>query len=173
MPKSKTITSKSTIMFTDIVGYSQMVANDEKGALELLDEHNNIIFPIINNHDGEIIKLIGDAIFARYLSSKNSVLSAIEIQNKLKDRNTISKNNEAIKIRVGLHRGEVIEKDDDLFGHDVNLCSRIESVTQSGSITISEEIFKSVVNIDGLFHRKIGHEKLKNILHFFLGQASA
>ena len=59
-------------MFTDIVGYSQMVANDEKGALELLDEHNNIIFPIINNHDGEIIKLIGDAIFARYLSSKNS-----------------------------------------------------------------------------------------------------
>ena len=68
MAKSKTITSKSTIMFTDIVGYSQMVAKDEKWALELLDEHNNIIFPIIKNHDGEIIKLIGDAIFARYLS---------------------------------------------------------------------------------------------------------
>ena len=138
------INSKSiALMFTDIVGYSQMVAKNEKLALKILDEHNNIIFPIIKKHKGYIIKLIGDAIFAKFHSPNDSVLSSIEIQKKLNARNQIHAKNEVLIIRIGLHYGQVIEKDDDLFGHDVNLCSRIESVTEPGSINISEEVYRN------------------------------
>ena len=78
------------IMFTDIVGYSSMVAKDEKNALKLLDEHNELIFPIIKSNDGEVIKLIGDAIFARFKLPAGAINTAIEVQSKLKQRNSIS-----------------------------------------------------------------------------------
>jgi len=149
-------------MFTDIVGYSSMIAQDEKGGLALLDEHNSLIFPIIKNHNGEIIKLIGDAIFARFSSSENSVIAALEIQNKLHELNKLRSKNKKIIIRIGLHVGEVIEKDNDLFGHDVNLGSRIEGVTEPGSISISQQTFESI-NDDKMYYRKIGYVKLKNI----------
>ena len=151
------------IMFTDMVNYSKMVSKNEKASLRLLEEHNEIIFPIIKANDGKIIKLIGDAIFARFKTPLGSVRSAIEIQSKLKDRNSKSSKDERIQIRIGLHTGQVVEKDDDLFGHDVNLCSRIKGVSQPGSITISEEIYTSVSFEKEIFHRKIGHVKLKNI----------
>ena len=76
---SSRINTPVAIMFTDIVGYSSMIAQDEKGGLALLDEHNSLIFPIIKNHNGEIIKLIGDAIFARFSSSENSVIAALSL----------------------------------------------------------------------------------------------
>ena len=88
------------IMFTDLVNYSTMVAINEKGAQTLLEEHNKIIFPIIKANDGKIIKLIGDAIFARFKTPLGSVRSAIEIQSKLKDRNSKSSKDERIRIRI-------------------------------------------------------------------------
>tara|TARA_B100000945_G_C20351790_1_gene582627 strand:+ start:210 stop:668 length:459 start_codon:yes stop_codon:yes gene_type:complete len=151
MTSSKSI----ALMFTDIVGYSQMIAKNEANALKLLDEHNKIIFPIIEKNQGKVIKLIGDSIFAKFASSEKLIIAAISIQTELKDRNNIRNKNDSINIRVGLHKGYVIDKDNDLFGHDVNLCSRIESVTQSGSITISEEMFQSITNVEDIFHRKI------------------
>ncbi len=93
-------------MFTDIVGYSAMVGKDESDALSLLDEHNNIIFPIIEENEGQIIKLIGDAIFARFLSAYSSLNAATKIQNILSERNSVSKNNQEINIRIGLHSGQ-------------------------------------------------------------------
>ncbi len=145
---SQTNISESTIMFTDIVGYSAMVGKDESDALSLLDEHNNIIFPIIEENEGQIIKLIGDAIFARFLSAYSSLNAATKIQNILSERNSVSKNNQEINIRIGLHSGKVIEKDNDLFGHDVNLCSRIESMSPSGGIAASAQLVNSITSND-------------------------
>ena len=151
------------IMFTDIVGYSSMVAKDEKNALKLLDEHNELIFPIIKSNDGEVLKLIGDAIFARFKLSEGAINTAIEVQSKLKQRNSISSRNERIQIRIGLHAGEMIQDGEECFGLDVNLCSRLESINQSGSITISDTIYNDIQDDKELFHRQIGHVKLKNI----------
>ena len=106
---SESTVSQSTIIFTDIVGYSTMVGKDEKLALSLLEEHNIIIFPIIDSYDGEIIKLIGDAIFARFSSPDNSLDAATKIQTILKERNSVSSDNQKITIRIGLHLGKVIE----------------------------------------------------------------
>ena len=150
-------------MFTDIVGYSKMVAKDEKYALSLLDEHNQIIFPIVEKFNGRIIKLIGDAVFAEFETPLYSIQSAMDIQKKFRDRNQIIRIQDQVQIRIGLHTGEVIEKDNDLFGHDVNLGSRIENTTPPGCITVSEDVFMAIENKKDIFCRRIGHVKLKNI----------
>ena len=150
-------------MFTDMVGYSQMVAKDEQSALTLLDEHNQIIFPIVEKFKGRVIKLIGDAVFAEFTTSFDAIQSAMDIQAHFRDRNQISRIEEQIQIRIGLHTGEVIEKDKDLFGHDVNLGSRIENSTPPGCITASKEVVLAIKNNKDIFKRKIGYVKLKNI----------
>ena len=156
--------SNSTIMFTDIVGYSSMVNKDQKHALDLLDTHDAIIEPIIEKNKGIIIKKIGDAIFAEFESPDKCYDTAISIQNELTKRNLVSQANDYINIRIGLHTGDVIRKDNDLFGHDVNLCSRIESVAMKDSIAASAEFIKQVTN-NSCLSREIGYVKLKNITH--------
>ena len=153
---------KSTIMFTDIVGYSKMVEKKEKKALQLLEEHNQILTLIIEKNNGKIIKHIGDSIFAEFNSVLNCTSSAIKIQSDLRKRNDISRKNQKIIIRIGIHTGTVYEREDDLFGNDVNLCSRIEGIAPHGGIAASVNVFDDL-KIDNFFNREIGYVKLKNI----------
>jgi len=150
-------------MFTDIVGYSAMTNKDQEHALELLSTHDSIIEPIISQNDGKIIKKIGDSIFAEFLKPQDSIHAAQKIQSNLKKRNSVCSKQDHIQIRIGLHAGEVIRKDDDLFGHDVNLCSRIESVAPAGDIAASAELIQSLPEVNEIPIREMGYVKLKNI----------
>ena len=136
--------SNVTIMFTDIVGYSAMIGKNESHALKLLDEHTQTIEPIIILYSGRIIKHIGDSIFAKFDSPADAVEASIIFQNKFKNRNALSRREDHIQVRVGLHMGEVVVKDDDLFGNAVNIGSRIESIAPPGGIAISSEIQNSI-----------------------------
>ena len=151
-----------TIMFTDIVGYSAMIGKNESHALKLLDEHNQTIEPTIKSHHGRIIKHIGDAIFAEFDSPTDAVDASIIFQNKFKERNSLSRREDHIQIRVGLHKGEVVVKEDDLLGNAVNIGSRIESIAPPGGIAISSEIQNSIDSYSYSI-RSMGHVKLKNI----------
>ena len=162
---SKANISESTIMFTDIVGYSAMVNKDQEHAMELLAMLDQIIEPIIKQNNGKIIKKIGDAIFAEFPDPLGSINTAIDVQSELLSRNTISEANDKIIIRIGLHMGKVIRKDDDLFGHDVNLCSRIESIAPRGGIAASSELVNTIDESEKIMKREMGHVKLKNIIH--------
>lgn len=157
--------SQSTIMFTDIVGYSAMINKDENHALQLLETHDKIIEPIIAHYKGNIIKKIGDAIFAEFPDARSGMNTAIEIQSTLVSRNAISEKNDLIRIRIGLHTGDVIRKDNDLFGHDINICSRIESIAPKGGIAASTELINAVNVNHRKYIREMGYVKLKNITH--------
>ena len=150
----------TSLFFSDIVGYSEMVAKDEKHAINLLTEHDIILKKHISENNGVIIKHIGDAIFAKFNNPQSLTNASVNIQKELKDRNETLPDNDRIVIRIGLHQGEVIEKDNDLFGNEVNLCSRIESIAIPGSIACSE-VFHA--DIDSNFTRSYGFVKLKNI----------
>ncbi len=154
---------KSTIMFTDIVGYSKMVEKKEKKALQLLEEHNQILTLIIEKNNGKIIKHIGDSIFAEFNSVLNCTSSAIKIQSDLRKRNDISRKNQKIIIRIGIHTGTVYEREDDLFGNDVNLCSRIEGIAPRGGIAASSDLIEKLTKSDKIYSREIGYVNLKNI----------
>ena len=85
--------------------------------LKLLEEHNQILMPSIENHNGEIIKHTGDGYFAYFLSEKDAIVSAVEFQTKIKHRNEIAQNKHQFQVRVGIHKGEAVKKNNDLFGH--------------------------------------------------------
>ena len=150
----------TALFFSDIVGYSQMVAKDESHALNLLDEHDIILKKHIGNNQGSIIKHIGDAIFAQFKTPQSLADASLGIQKELKIRNETLPDNDKIVIRIGLHQGDVIEKDGDLFGNEVNLCSRIESIAVPGGIACSDSFY---ADIDNTFSRPYGFVKLKNI----------
>ena len=154
---SKSNISTCTIMFTDIVGYSAMINKDQNHALNLLETHDKIIEPIISNYNGNIIKKIGDAIFAEFPDPLGCINTAIDVQSELSSRNTISEANDKIIIRIGLHMGEGIRKEDDLFGHDVNLCSRIESIAPRGGIAVSSELVNAIDKSEKILKREMGH----------------
>ena len=141
-------------MFTDIVGYSKMVETEEENALMLLEEHDQILTAIIKKNSGQIIKHIGDSIFAEFDDTLNCTKSAIKMQSELRNRNLISRDNQKITIRIGIHTGTVFEKENDLFGNDVNLCSRIESIAPHGGIAASCNLFNNLTNASGIFGRK-------------------
>ncbi len=148
------------MFFSDIVGYSQMVAKDESHALNLLDEHDIVLKKHIRDNQGSIIKHIGDAIFAQFKNPQSLANASLGIQKELKIRNETLPDNDKIVIRIGLHQGDVIEKDGDLFGNEVNLCSRIESVSVPGGIACSNSFY---ADIDDTLSRPYGFVKLKNI----------
>ena len=150
-------------MFTDIAGYSKMVEKGEEQALLLLEEHDQILTEIIKKNSGQIIKHIGDSIFAEFDDILNCTRSAIIIQSELRKRNDISRNNQKIIIRIGLHTGTVYEKENDLFGIDVNLCSRIESIAPQGGIAASHDLYEKLSKNSKIFGREIGYVSLKNI----------
>lgn len=160
---SESIIRKSTIMFTDMVGYSRISSKDESNALKLLEEHNNILLLLINEHGGNVIKFIGDSIFAEFKNSTEAVNSALAIQKKIKKRNKQSKKNDRFEVRIGLHMGKFVVKDDDLFGNDVNLGSRIEGIAPPSGIAISNVVFETIQDDKQFFTREMGHVKLKNI----------
>ena len=157
----KTLKRQTNLFFSDIVGYSKMIARDEAHTLDLLKEHDSILEKEIKNNDGIIIKHIGDAIFAEFPSINAAADASIAIQKELSHRNTIYRGKDQFNIRIGLHQGDIVEKDGDLFGNDVNICSRIENIALSGSIAISD---KALDSLDGKWYtHEYGRVKLKNI----------
>ncbi len=159
---NKTIVKEVAIFFSDIVGYSSMIARDETGALQLLDEHDIILEAHIAKNNGHIIKHIGDAIFAEFSDSDLAAKTAVGIQKELKERNDNATGKDQIVVRIGLHYGSVVVKGDDLFGNDVNLCARIEPTAIPGGIATSS-VFLSNMADKNIFTRSYGHVRMKNI----------
>jgi len=145
----------SAIMFTDMKGYSKEIGNDEESTLKKVWRYEKAIKSIIKEHEGRIVKTIGDAIMGDFNSAVNAVKSAIEIQNFLKK--------EDIKIRIGIHLGDVIHRGGDIFGDGVNIASRIESICEPGHIYISEDVYSQVKGKIHAGFENLGNRPLKNI----------
>ncbi len=162
---NKKKTSESTIMFTDMVGYSKLTGDNQTLALELLEEHDSICEPIIANYSGKIIKHIGDAIFAVFPSAVEGVNCAVEIQTELDKRNSLNTDDRRILIRIGLHYGETYHDGDELLGDGVNIASQVEPVAPFGGIAVTESVYNIVRGEKDIYSRTIGFIKFKNVDH--------
>jgi TolB-like protein/class 3 adenylate cyclase/Flp pilus assembly protein TadD len=153
----------AAIMFTDMVGYSAMVQRDEDLALELLEEHRRILRPLIAQYAGEVIDTIGDGFLIEFASALQAVRFAIEAQRALRDRNASSNPDREIRIRIGIHVGDVVFGDGSLYGDGVNIAARIEPFSEAGGICISQQVYDQVhTKIDVAF-ATMGRPLLKNI----------
>src|SRR5688572_12729307 len=115
----------AAIMFTDMVGYSAMMQRDPTLTLELLDEHHALLRPVIASHGGREVKTIGDAFLVEFASAVEAVQCALEMQTALTARNEAAPLERQISIRIGIHLGDVVVRDKDVFGDGVNIAARI------------------------------------------------
>ncbi len=153
----------SAIMMTDIVGFSKEMENDEEHTYSKLLVHNEIIRKSISKKRGEEIKTIGDAFLVRFKSAVDAVEAGMNIQNRLLRYNKDRKKNDQILVRIGIHVGDVLMKDNDVFGNIINIASKIEPLADPGGICISEDaynIVKKSIDFDIL---SLGKKELKNI----------
>lgn len=148
-------------MFTDIVGYSALTQRDEALALHILEKHNDLIRPIISKHKGIEVKTFGDSFLVEFGSALAATECAVELQGALRDYN--GKSEEKLSVRIGIHVGDVVHRDNDVFGDAVNIASRIESIAQGGHVCISEQVYVQVRNKTQLRIRRLEPQKLKNI----------
>ncbi len=146
----------AAIMFTDIVGYTALMGDDEKKAFELLNKNRQIQKPIIEQYNGRWIKELGDGVMASFNTVSDAVSAAIKIQetcNAAKD----------FQLRIGIHLGEVVFENDDVFGDGVNIAARIQALATPGGIWISEPVHHNVVNKNDINSEFVKVEHLKNV----------
>jgi adenylate cyclase len=150
-------------MLTDMVGYSKDMERDEQGTYQRLLVHNEIVRASIANHQGREIKTIGDAFLALFTSAMSAVDCAISIQEAFFDFNANRPASEQILIRIGVHLGDVLITEDDIYGDGVNVAARIEPLADPGGICVSEEVYSLVRKRIELKVEQLDNPSLKNI----------
>jgi class 3 adenylate cyclase len=118
-------------MFTDIVGFSRQMSSDEARMLRLLDTHNQIIKQTVSDHHGTVIKIMGDAFLVDFPSVVHAVQCAQQIQSQFRAYNTEKEPGEQIHIRIGIHLGDIVQRDGDVFGDRVNIASRLQALAET------------------------------------------
>lgn len=121
----------AAIMFTDLVGSTAAAQRDEKAALALQVEHERLLRPIFQEFGGREIKSTGDGFLVEFESALRAVECAIEAQRSLRSRNS-SRPFDPVTIRIGIHLGDVEERDGDIFGDAVNIAARVEPLADPG-----------------------------------------
>ena len=127
------------IVFTDICGFTELMGRNETKAMALLEQQRSLLKPIIKNFKGEWLKEIGDGVLIAFPSAVRAVTCALEIQR-------ILAHNSDLTLRIGIHIGDVIKKDGDVFGDGVNVASRLEPLAEPGGICVSERVYDDIRN---------------------------
>jgi class 3 adenylate cyclase len=146
----------AAIMFTDIVGYTALMGQDEQKAFELLKKNRSVQRPIIEKFNGRWLKEIGDGVLASFTTVTDAVYCAATIQKTCE-------NEPNLKLRIGIHQGEVVFEGADVFGDGVNIASRLEPLAPIGGILVSESVHRNIGNKTNIKSTFIREEQLKNV----------
>ena len=145
----------AAIVFTDIVGYTKQMEENEFRTMQLLQKQREILFPLVKTYKGEVIKELGDGLMMMFNSAVEAVRFATAAQLTLKD--------EELTIRAGIHIGDVIFKDGDVFGSAVNTAARIEPLAPPNGICISEDVKSQLQNKTDIETIHLGKKELKGV----------
>jgi class 3 adenylate cyclase len=153
----------AALMFTDIVGYSAIFHRDEALAMKLLGQKCNILREIFPSYGGREIKTLGDGFFIEFPSVLEAVKCAYDIQSQLYQRNLGGLAEERFQIRIGIHLCDFIATEEDAFGNDVNVSSRLEKIAPPGGICVSQQVVDQVSDKLDLKFKPLKERHLKNI----------
>jgi class 3 adenylate cyclase len=150
-----------TILFSDIRGSTAFFeAEGDVQGLAMVEDHNRVLFPVIERNDGRVVKTIGDAIMARFDKAENALRAAIGMQQALAAHNQNRGPNQQIHIRIGVHSGLGLVKNGDVYGDVVNTASRVETHSEPDNIFVSSELL-SAANFLGINATSAGFAELK------------
>jgi adenylate cyclase len=153
----------AAIMFTDMVGYSALAQTDEAAALAALDRHNRLLRPIFARFRGREVKTVGDAFLVEFESALDATRCALELQRSLHEYGLSSPGEWKIRIRIGIHVGDVVQTDGDVLGDAVNIASRIEPLADPGGICLTQQTYDQVQNKISASLVRMAPVLLKNI----------
>ena len=146
----------AAIMFTDIVGYTALMQEDESNAKVLRDRHRYVMENYIPEYNGKIVQYYGDGTLSVFKSAIESVNCSIEIQLAFQDV-------PQIPLRIGIHVGDIVFEDNGAYGDGVNVASRIESLSAPKGILISDKVFYEIKNHPSIKYESLGKFELKNV----------
>jgi adenylate cyclase len=155
----------AAIMFTDMVGYTALTQSNESLALEVLERHNRLLRPLFPKYGGKEIKTIGDSFLVEFGSALDATRCAIEIQKYLHEYNVSALEDSEIKLRIGIHLGDVIQRNGDIFGDAVNIASRIQPTADPEGVCVSEQVFAQIHNKLSYSFQPLHHTQLKDVAY--------
>jgi adenylate cyclase len=130
----------AAILAADVAGYSRLVRSDETGTLAALRAHReDVIEPQVAQHEGRIVKLMGDGLLAEFPSAVNAVMCAIEIQRAMAERHADLPEGRRIRYRIGINIGDIVVEGDDILGDGVNVAARLQALAPAVGICICRE----------------------------------
>src|SRR6516162_7039337 len=155
----------AAILAADVVGYSRLIGTDESGTLEALKASRLQLFdPAISAHEGRLVKTTGDGLLVEFASVVNALRCATQLQEGIVEWNHGRPAEKRIEFRIGIHQGDVVVEDGDLFGDGVNVAARLEGLAEPGSIYVSARVQEDAAGKLDLMFEDMGEQQLKNIL---------
>lgn len=145
----------AAVMFIDMVGYTALMEEDEAYAIHLRALKRRILKHQIENHSGAVVQYYGDGALCIFRSAFNASLCAMEIQAQVRSC--------SIPVRIGIHLGEVVRDREGVYGHAVNVAARLESLSASGGILISDRVFEEVKNRPEIRTTALGTFRFKHV----------
>ncbi len=154
----------AAILAADVVGYTRLMGADEEGTLRrLTDLREKVLEPLISEHRGRIVKLIGDGLLAEFASAVDSVACAVAWQNNVARLSADENSGEALLFRIGINLGDVIVEDGDIHGDGVNIAARLEGLAKTGGICVSGDVFRHAKGKLEAEFEYCGEKNLKNV----------
>src|SRR5438128_8513178 len=154
----------AAIFAADVAGYSRLMGTDEEGTLARLKAHRReLIDPKIREHRGRIVKTTGDGFLAEFGSVIDALRCATEVQGEIAERNAGVSADSRIDYRIGIHQGDIVAEDGDIFGDGVNIAARLEALAEPGGICVSACVQEDAAGKLEIAFEDIGQQQLKNI----------
>src|SRR4029453_364410 len=150
------------LWFADIAGYSERAAQDERGALQLIEILQELSRSIVERHDGRVVKFLGERVLAEFPSTEMAVRAAAALSQQFREES--ARNDRAHDLRIGVHVGDVaVDADGDLYGDCVNAAARIEAAVDPGQVVVSEDVWRQIRGREGLRFEALGKRSLKGV----------
>src|SRR5215472_9430879 len=154
----------AAILAADVAGYSRLIGADEGGTLERLRAlRRELLDPKIAEHRGRLVKTTGDGLLVEFGSVVDALRCASEVQAAIAERNAAVAADDRIEFRIGVHQGDVVVEDGDIFGDGVNVAARLEALAEPGGICVSARVQEDAAGKLDFGFEDIGEQQLKNI----------
>ena len=154
----------AAVLAADVAGYSRLIGQDEQGTLDRLKAiRAEIVDPSIAAHNGRIVKTTGDGLLVEFGSTVDALRCANEVQAHLGSVNSAVDPDNRVEYRIGIHQGDIVFEDGDIFGEGVNIAARLEALAELGGVCVSGRVREDAAGKLDLGFRDLGEQQLKNI----------
>jgi class 3 adenylate cyclase len=154
----------AAVLAADVVGYARLMERDEVGTLDRLKSYRKErIDPLLAEHHGRVVKLMGDGALCEFGSVIDAVVCAVAIQEAIEKQEVCRPDDERIRFRIGINLGDIIVDGEDIHGEGVNVAARLEQLAEPGAVFISEAVRQHVEGKLAIGFKDLGPQRIKNI----------